>query len=65
VNIGPKIVSVLSHAENNIYKRLDNARKKLENSNDYPNRVQSGVTVMTPGPQRSFQPVQQTTDTKN
>ena len=65
VNIGPKIVSVLSHAENNIYNRLDNARRKFENNNDYPNRVQSGVSVMTPGPQRSFQPVQQTTDTKN
>ena len=65
VNIGPKIVRVLSHAENNIYNRLDNARREFENNNDYPNRVQSGVSVMTPGPQRSFQPVQQTTDTKN
>jgi len=67
VNVGPETIIVLSNEENTITGRLKNARGPLQSSNDYPPKVQSGVSIMesNPGPQRSFQPVQQTTDTKN
>ena len=67
VNVGPETIIVLSNEENTIADRLKNARGPLQSSNDYPPKAQSGVSIMesSPGPQRSFQPVQQTTDTKN
>ena len=63
VIVSPEIVSIKTRLANN------NSRSSARKNNRVPARVNNGTGVQiiqsTPSPARSFQPVQQTTDTKN
>ena len=63
VFVSPEIVSIKTRLANN------NSRSSARKNNRVPERVNNGTWVQiiqsTPSPARSFQPVQQTTDTKN
>ena len=63
VIVSPEIISIKTRLANN------NSRSSARKNNRVPERVNNGTGVQiiqsTPSPARSFQPVQQTTDTKN
>ena len=63
VIVSPEIVSIKTRLANS------SSRSSARKNNRVPERVNNGTGVQiiqsTPSPARSFQPVQQTTDTKN